>query len=239
MTNGHLRHEGIVIRRLTALLACAVIVGCSTRPDRRPVQADGETAADSIPLDSCAKLDQLGTPQARVLQPGEVIPGPQPGSWADVKRVAFGAFSIEVPAVTTLGRIDSAFVSVVDFPTCRYFCGINVDLVHDSVYTSLDAYVAHWRDLDTVGDPDAERSGPPRPIRVGPDRGLVMETPCGDCGSEDLIVKRGNTVAHISFSMDDREGNQPGVRCRLTRAATTFRWIDPRAGISVRSSNER
>ena len=157
-----------MIRRLTALLACAVIVGCSTRPDRRPVQADGETAADSIPLDSCAKLDQLGTPQARVLQPGEDIPGPQPGSWADVKRVAFGAFSIEVPAVTTLGRIDSAFVSVVDFPTCRYFCGINatwfmIRSTHLSTW-----YVAHWRDLDTVGDPDAERSGPPRPIRVGP-----------------------------------------------------------------------
>lgn len=228
-----------MFRRLIALLALPVIVGCSTKPDRRAARAHDQTGADSIPLDSCAKLDQLGAPQARVLQPGEVIPGPHPGSWSDVKRIAFGAFSLEVPAVTTLGRIDSAFAAVVDFPTCRYFCDISVDLVHDSADTSLDAYVAHWRDLDTAGDPDAERSGPPHPIRVGPDRGLLMETPCGDCTSEDLIVKRGKTVAHIGLSMDDREGYQPGVMCRLTRAAATFRWIDPGAAISVRSSNER
>lgn len=229
-----------MIRRLSVLVATAVVVGCSSRrADRHSAKADVGLAEDSIALDSCARLDRLAAPQRSVLQPGEVIPAPHPGVWTDVKRLNFGAVSIEVPTTTTLGRTDSVFVAVFNFPTCRYFCSISIALVHDSTNRSLDAYVASFRSVDTVADPDAERPGPPRAIRVGSDRGFIMDMPCGDCGSEDLVVKRGSTIARISSSIDDREGHQPGVECRLTRVATTFRWIDPNAAISTQSSNGR
>lgn len=235
-----LLHEALAIRRLGVLVATAVVVGCSgRRVENHSAKADVRLAADTIALDSCASLDRLAAPQRTVLQPGEVIPAPHPGTWTDVKRLNFGAVSIEVPRTTTLGRTDSASVAIFGFPACRYFCAINITLVHDSIDRSLDAYVASLRAVDTVADPDDERPGPPRAIRVGPDRGFIMDMPCGDCGSEDLVVKRGNTIARISSIMDDREGHQPGVECRLTRVATTFRWIDPNAAISTRPSNGR
>jgi hypothetical protein len=54
-----------------------------------------------------------------------------------------------------------------------------------------------------------------------------------------VIVRRGNTVAHIGYSLDDRDGYHPGVMCRLARVATTFRWIEEATSISTRSSTER
>lgn len=226
-----------MIRQIGILACIAALLGCSENRGRPRIERAGVAVVpDSIALDSCEKLDRLAVPQRRVLLPGETVPHPHPGSWSEVKRLSLGAVSIEVPSVTTVGRTDSMFLALLDFPTCRYFCAISIALVHDSLDRSLDAYVASLRIVDSVADPDADRDrpGPPRPIGVGPDRGLIMDTPCGDCGSSDIVVRRGETVAHIDLNIDDREGYQPGVMCRLARAATTFRWIDPHATISLR-----
>lgn len=226
-------------RHLTrCLVSCAALACSAGRDDGHARSAAIARAADTIALDSCAKLDRLAAPQLRVLQPGETIPAPHAGSWDNVKRLNLGIGTIDVPSSTTLGRTDSTFVAVVDFPTCRYFCDISITLVRDSVNRSLDDYVASFRAVDTT-DPNDEPPGPPRPFRVGPDTGRMMEMPCGDCGGSDIVVKRGNTVAHIGYNLDDREGHQPGIECRLTRAAATFRWLDSKAAISVRQPGER
>ena len=233
--------RSFVATLLTPLMIGAGLVACSGSPVDRHATEKGVSSAraDTIALDSCAGLDRLAQPQARVLQPGETLPPPRPGSWTNVKHLTFGAFSIDVPTVTTMGRVDSAFAAALDFPTCRFDCSMSVALVRDSRSRSLADYVASLRIVDTAAAPDAASDvpGPARPMTVGPEDGLLMDTPCGDCGSMDLVVKRGNTIAHISTDMDDREGHAPGVMCRLVRAATTFRWLDPDARISTSSSN--
>ena len=236
-------YEAFVMKRAAAFVISAAFVGCrGCSIDRPSGQTDvGRVAIDSIALDSCAGLDRLGRPPVRILEPGEVIPPPHPGSWTDVKRLRLGALSMDVPAGTMFGRTDSAFVALFEFPTCRYLCSVSIALTHDTADRSLDAYVEGLRTLDTIADPDAERDrpGPPRAIRVGPERGLLMEIPCGGCGTTDLVIKQGRTVARISSSVDDREGFQPALMCRLVRATATVRWLNPNANISTRSSNER
>jgi hypothetical protein len=224
-------------------IACALSFGCSGHSTDRSTARRSSVAvgADSIPLDSCVALDRLARPQNRVFEPGDSLPPPHPGSWTAVKRLSLGAFSIEPPAGTTLGRRDSLFVAVLDFPTCRYFCALDITLIRDSISRSLDDYVASLRVVDTAKNADAADwiPGPPRSVALGSDRGLAMETPCGDCTSAQVIVRRGNTVAHIGYSLDDRDGYHPGVMCRLARVATTFRWIEGATSISTRSFNER
>jgi hypothetical protein len=66
-----------------------------------------------------------------------------------------------------------------------------------------------------------------------------METTCGDCTSGQVVVKRGFDVAHIGYSLDDRDGYHPGVMCRLARVATTFRWMERADTMSTRSSRKR
>jgi hypothetical protein len=234
---------GLVMARFTLLFVGISALACSaSATDRGLERTPARVAAlDTIPLDSCAALDHFATAQQRVREPGEVIPEPHSGSWADVRRLSLGAVSIDVPNGITLGRWDSTTIAMYDFPTCRFFCALSITLVRDSASRSLDAYAASLRAVDTAADPNASRDlpGPPRPLTVGPERGLLMTTPCGDCTSSEVVVTRAHTVAHIGYSIDDRDGYQPGVMCRLTRAATSFRWIDAEASISTPSSTER
>lgn len=239
MTAGILLNNAVVMFRCCVLSIATVIAGCSGRPsDRRLGRTVDPPATDSISLDSCASLDRLGRPQGRVLAPGETVPAPRAGSWTAVKPLSVGAFQIAIPTVTTVSRPDSMSIAVFDFPNCRYFCAINITLVHDSTHRSLDDYVTSLRAVDTTGDPDAARDRPglPRPIRIGPDRAFAMDVPCGDCTVVDVVVKRSNTIAHLSSSIDDGEGYQPGLMCRLTRVAATFQWLDPNAAISSLNS---
>jgi hypothetical protein len=53
----------------------------------------------------------------------------------------------------------------------------------------------------------------------------MMSTPCGDCTSGEIVTKRGRTVAYIAYSIDDRDGYQPGLICRFARVASTFAWF--------------
>jgi hypothetical protein len=37
-------------------------------------------------------------------------------------------------------------------------------------------------------------------------------------------VARADTVAEIMYSIDDREGYNPGLACRMARVAQSFQW---------------
>jgi hypothetical protein len=138
------------------------------------------------------------------------------------------SFQFTVPTVA-IARSDASHGAyyISELPGCRYFCGLEVNFVHDSIDRSLDDYAASLRVVDTARNPDDEmwRPGPARPIRLTRSDGLIMETPCGDCTSGQILAKRGRTVAHIGYSLDDRDGSQPGMMCRLARAASTFDWL--------------
>lgn len=193
-------------------------------PRRQPA-----TPADSFSLDSCARLDAQARPQQRVREPGETdeaVPAPSPGAWSETRRVALDGFSIEVPTVTSVGHnVDTGHVVISDLPGCAHFCIVEIMTEPDSAGAGLDAWIARVRTSDPT-DPEAGDwvPGPPQPIRLGPDRGALMEVPCGDCGESEIVTERGGRIAVIDFSISDPVGYQPGLTCRLTRVAASFRW---------------
>src|SRR5262245_37781891 len=104
-----------------------------------------------------------------------------------------------------------------------------LSFVHDSAGSGLDGYVTRLRTPargEVAGEMD-DMPGAPRAIVVNGARRLLMETPCGDCTSAVLLLQRGKTLASIDISVDDRDGYQPGLMCRLTRVAATFVWARP------------
>jgi hypothetical protein len=60
---------------------------------------------------------------------------------------------------------------------------------------------------------------------MGSDRGALIDVFCGDCNSAEIMVSRGQRTAILEFSIDDRDGYQPGIMCRLARVASSYRWI--------------
>jgi hypothetical protein len=60
---------------------------------------------------------------------------------------------------------------------------------------------------------------------MGRDRGELRDVPCGDCNSAEVVLQRGQRLVLLEFSLDDREGYQPGIMCRLARVASTYRWV--------------
>ncbi len=207
-------------------IALLLATACS-RADRAQSTIAALAAQDTVSLDSCATLDAKSAPQRRVLEPGETVPPPHQGSWTATKPAGLDSFRIIIPTVART-RLDSTRGSyfISELPGCRYFCGLEIDFIQDSVDRPLEDYAATLRIVDTAEDPDAElwRPGTPRPIRLTHADGLIMETPCGDCTSGQIIVKRGHTIAHIGYFLDDRDGFQPGLVCRLVRTASTFAW---------------
>jgi hypothetical protein len=211
--------------RFAFMVSVVLAMSCSQKSHDQPALASTATR-DTISLDSCAALDAQGAPQNRVLEPGETIPPPHPGSWASTKRVARDSFQLEVPSVANVGFKDTQGTYwVADLPGCRYFCALGITFQTDSIDRSLDQYVASLRVVDTAKDPDAEIPGLPHPIQLARSDGLMMSTPCGDCTSGEIVTKRGRTVAYIAYSIDDRDGYQPGLICRFARVASTFAWF--------------
>jgi hypothetical protein len=182
---------------------------------------------DTLALDSCVRLDREGRAQNAEPVVGERVPAPNAGSWNAVKRVTGNGFSIEVPTVTVRDSTHGSY-SITGFPGCRYFCSLDVALEIGAARETVDQYVARLRIIDTVNNPDAADwiPGPPRVVSVQGERGLMMETPCGDCTAGEIVIARETHVARISYNLDDREGDQPGLMCRLARTAASFRWQD-------------
>jgi hypothetical protein len=98
---GTTAHAGTLL-----IAAAAALAACDrTRSEPPPRQAPARiasAAADSIALDSCARLDAQARPQQRAAESAHADPPPHPGSWTATKRLTFDGFSIDVPAVVTL-----------------------------------------------------------------------------------------------------------------------------------------
>jgi hypothetical protein len=219
---GTTAHAGTLL-----IAAAAALAACDrTRSEPPPRQAPARiasAAADSIALDSCARLDAQARPQQRAAESAHADPPPHPGSWTATKRLTFDGFSIDVPAVVTSRPPDTEGAVITDFPGCRYFCAMSVTIRPDSA-GGLDAYVTELRTPSSADSTESYIPGPPRPIAVGGGHGVVMEDECGDCTGALVVTAAPGRIATISFSIEDGEGYQPGLMCRLTRTAATFRW---------------
>lgn len=53
-----------------------------------------------------------------------------------------------------------------------------------------------------------------------------MDEPCGDCGAITVAAIHKGQIVEFNLSIDDREGHQPGLECRMIRVATSARWPD-------------
>jgi hypothetical protein len=189
-------------------------------------------AADSIPLDSCAKLDRLAREQAVVRQADDPLSPKRPGSWTDTRVDRAVRFTIEVPRAAEELRVvahpagDTTW-AISGFPYCRYYCALSVEFRPLSPNTSAEAYEAGQRAAHDPNDEEAEAwaPGPWRPLTVDGEPGGLVDIPCGDCTSMSVYTARAGTLATIELSVDDRDGYQPGLLCRLARVAQTFQWV--------------
>ena len=223
-----------LIGALTLALACthARIDGSS---EQAATSSMAGVVLDSIALDSCARLDRNSRPQNVVRTPDDALPPPHPGSWSDTRRVVLDSFSLDIPRGAEAGRRDhrrfggGVFHVITGLPSCRYDCSLAVDFLVDVAGMGLDAYVAGLQ-IDSSSPnhvAHGQLPGPARAVKVDGSRGMLMDTPCGDCTSGELLLMRNRTIARVEFSLDAREGYQPGLVCRLERVATSFRWLDP------------
>jgi hypothetical protein len=163
---------------------------------------------------------------------GDTVPPPNPGSWTDVKRIALDSFSIEIPRVASVRHRDAHdSYLITDLPMCRYSCDIEVSLSHGFIGKTVDDYVARLPVADDTGNPATADGivGTPKAVTVDGDRELMIQTDCGDCIAGEIVAIRNRSVAHLVYSIDDRNGYQPGLVCRVVRAAATFRWNLPKA----------
>jgi hypothetical protein len=172
-------------------------------------------------------LDKTARVQGRVFQPGESLSPSNPGSWSVTRIERAARFTIEVPAASDTMRIlpqpeaDTVY-SISGFPTCRYYCSLSVAFRKDSARGGAEMYVAQQR--SKYGDTDEDAPGPWRGLTVDGDAGGIVDNPCGDCTSQSIYTGRADTIAEIQLSVDDRDGYQPGLLCRLARVAQTFQW---------------
>ena len=238
------------IRRTLALSTCVVAgVSCEPRPPAVASRADAPRAEssavaqstagapamdrtgapiDSIPLDSCARLDAAARPQQRVREPGEVDPIPAAGSWTETVVVQDSAGRLSVPKTASVTYRPNPHYSMVvnAFPGCRYSCSLSVR------YAAVAPRSDRSPPADSAAAPESPNAdadewqpGPPRPISMGSDRGELSDQPCGDCTSAEILLTRGQRRAILEFGIDDRDGYQPGIKCRMARVASSYRWL--------------
>jgi hypothetical protein len=178
--------------------------------------------------DSCARLDTA----ARAQRTAERAPLPpqRAGSWTDTHKVTLDAFSLAIPLVARARPRDAHDAYWIDsLPGCRFICALEVTFERDSTTGSLESYITARRTVDTTSNSDAADWIPQAPQYVSfrGRRAAIMETVCGDCTSGEVLFFRTGQIARLAYSIDDREGFQPGLICRLQRMAGTFEWGMP------------
>lgn len=151
-----------------------------------------------------------------------------PGSWRATKRFGGKEFSLLIPAVATMAfqKNDQQYW-ITGLPQCHYFCALTVRLSDKRAALGLDSVVAQRRFEDSANnDPDltAYEPGPATRLTIGDAPALLLEANCGDCTGGTVFVARGARVGAIEYNVDDREGYQPALVCRLVAIAKTFRW---------------
>jgi hypothetical protein len=179
-----------------------------------------------VPLDSCERLDAESHAQLRVFAPGESLPAPHRGSWTNTKPVDIEGMRLTVPASVAIDPPNHERVHALwEFPTCRFSCALFIHVTPDSSHHGLDGYLAqlHNASPSEPGEPP-DVPGPPRFLIIDHERAAYMETPCGDCTSALIVALHGGRIFHFNITLDDQEGYQPGLMCRLSRVVTTARW---------------
>lgn len=214
--------------RLSIAVALTACSACNRTEEHQPIVL---ATADTISLDSCARLDREGIKaDSAIFFPDQPIPPVRTGDWNDIKRATADRFTIDVPNVASIVRRKSdGSYRITDFPGCISYCDITIVLENDSVSRSLDNYIANSATWDSMKKHPPIHGGP-RPaqdINVGGEQARVFYTAgCPDCQDGQIFAKRDRTVAHISYLVGDINGFQPGLVCRVKRVASTFQWRD-------------
>ena len=211
---------------IVVLAAAMVLSACTPRDEPRKTATATARGLPAVgATDSCAGYDKAARPQ----QTAEMtaLPPARAGSWTVTRKITLDSFSLEIPEVARIHPRDAHGVYWVDsLPDCRFFCALEITFERDSTTQSLESYIAARRTVDTTGNPDAAdwQPGPPRYVSFGGRRAAVMETACGDCASGEVLFSQSGAVARLAWNIDDREGFQPGLACRLEKVAGTFQW---------------
>lgn len=208
-------------------IAVAAVGACSSPQSRATSEAQRMTSA-ARSSDSCNALVNLTKPQRRSPTTVKAPSPPHPGSWRATKRFGGKEFSLLIPAVATMAfqKNDQQYW-ITGLPQCHYFCALTVRLSDKRAALGLDSFVAQRRFEDSANnDPDltAYEPGPATRLTIGDAPALLLEANCGDCTGGTVFVARGARVGAIEYNVDDREGYQPALVCRLVAIAKTFRW---------------
>jgi hypothetical protein len=218
--------------RVAIAAAGVATIAASACRERHPASdSASHPALGSISLDSCERLDAQSHPQSRVFAPGESLPAPHAGSWSTTRPIELGGLHLDVPVTVEVNPPNREGVHALwDFPGCRFACGLSVLVTQDSTHAGLDGYLAtlHAVSPPEPGDEPAEMPGPARFVSIDGERAAYMDTPCGDCTSALIVAVHGGRVVQFNVSLDDQEGYQPGLMCRLARVATSARWSGAR-----------
>src|SRR6476469_9524770 len=128
------------------------LIACSTSERTEEHQPIILATADTISLESCARLDRGAIPvDSSIFFPDQPLPPVRRGEWDDIKRIKADRFTIDVPDVASVVRrkSDGAYF-INDFPGCRGNCDITIVLKSESGSRSLDDYIATLALWDTL-----------------------------------------------------------------------------------------
>jgi hypothetical protein len=212
---------------LAALCVVAAVVACGDAQRTAALASHRSPAAMTLPLDSCERLDAQAHAQLRVFAPGESLPAPHVGSWVSTTTVDVDGLRLDVPLGVQVNPPNSEHVyALLGFPTCRFECMLTVRVTTDSSHRGLDAELAplHTHPASSPDNEPPDPPGPPQFLTIGSERAAYMATPCGDCTSALLVAAHAGRIAHFDLTLDDQEGYQPGLLCRLARVAASAQW---------------
>jgi len=211
-----------------SLSVAVVAVGACKPSQSRAASDEQRVASAAVSSDSCDAFLKLAKPQKRAGATDTTLPPPHAGSWTATKVVGARNFTLLIPAVATIEfhKNDQQYW-ITDLPQCRYFCALTIQLGDKRATLALDSFVAHLRSADSADhDPDMTgyATGPATRLTIANEPAVLVEANCGDCSAGTLFMARGASVASVEYNVDDREGYQPALVCRLVAIAKTFRW---------------
>jgi len=214
-----------MIRAIGRILLLAVAVGC--RVDRPHSGSDSQAAP---------QRDARWIPQANAsLDSTQFRPGfglPHLGSWTSVKTFEAERFTIAYPASAKaeLRHGDEPgmrMLLISELPACRWPCFVSVQTWRDSTNVGLADYVHRHTHPDTSGGHADAADYAARlidSIPLGGSPAMFVEEFCGDCTKFAIYSVSDDWMAHIEYSIDDRDGDNPELQHRLETVLRSFRW---------------
>jgi hypothetical protein len=217
------------MRLVTAAVSIASLatLACRDTDTARDSAKHPVTFSTAVSLDSCERIDAQARAQLRVFAPGESLPPPHPGSWTATKPVDIEDLRLDVPLGVEVNPPNREHVHALwDFPGCRFACSLSVLAISDSGHAGLDHYLGQLHSVSDAepGDETSDVPGPSRFLTIDHERAAYMDTPCGDCTSALIVTIHAGRIFNFNLTLDDQEGYQPGLMCRLARVVASARW---------------